>query len=61
MLWEEPKREMQTVGCDLAYEYKDILLGDREIDFKTGVLSIQSMITTKSWWDTVDRLSYPGK
>ena len=60
-LWEEEMREMQSCGCDIAHKYWHVLLGTEEGDFKMGVACVQHLITSKSWWDSVDALSYPGK
>lgn len=61
-LWDEEKREMQAFGCDLAQTHRALLLGDATEDhFKEAMTCIQHLITNKSWWDTVDALSYPGR
>ncbi len=46
-LWESPYRELQFCGMELANKYSKILDPDFFVFF-------EYMITTKSWWDTVD-------
>ena len=56
-LWEAKEREFQNCGVDLMEQFKDVLLS-RGFDEAVGV--VQHCIVTKSWWDTVDAISYPG-
>ncbi|HEX2806344.1 MAG TPA: DNA alkylation repair protein [Kineosporiaceae bacterium] len=49
-LWVLPHREFQYAGCDLLGRWHRLL----PADLLTG--TIESLITTKSWWDTVDSL-----
>ena len=60
-LWEEEKREMQSFGCDLAQENRVILRGETEEEVKEAISCIKHLLTNKSWWDTVDALSYQGE
>jgi 3-methyladenine DNA glycosylase AlkD len=49
-LWEEPYRESQYIGIDilvLKHKYWDV----------DHLTRIEKLITTKSWWDTVDSLA----
>ena len=50
LLWDKPEREYQYVACNLAYNYKKL--------WSPAILPIfESLIRTKSWWDTVDILA----
>ena len=49
-LWELEKREYQYVALDLGKRFKKYLS-------PVSILFIQKLITTKSWWDTVDALA----
>jgi 3-methyladenine DNA glycosylase AlkD len=49
-LWGLPQREFQYAGCDLLGRYRRVLPAEA----LPG--TVQSLITTKSWWDTVDAL-----
>lgn len=49
-LWELPERELQYAACDLLIRHVKRLDGDALPDTET-------LITTKSWWDTVDPLA----
>lgn len=61
LLWEQEEREMQGVGCDLASKLRATLLGDSEEEFIEAVACLRELVVSKSWWDTVDALSYPGE
>ena len=61
LLWEEDEREMQGIGCDLAHQLRGVLLGETKQDFSDAMACMRKIITQKSWWDTVDALSYPGE
>jgi len=49
-LWVLDKREYQYVGLDLGKRYKKYFT-------PASILFIQKLITTKSWWDTVDTIA----
>jgi 3-methyladenine DNA glycosylase AlkD len=49
-LWALPEREFQYAGCDLLARWHRTLTPD----LLRG--AIEPLITTKSWWDTVDSL-----
>lgn len=50
-LWREPKREMQHTAMELLFRReKELTLDDLPL--------LEKMVTTKSWWDTVDFISY---
>ena len=47
LLWDKPEREYQYTACDLVYTYKKL--------WTPKILPVfESLIRTKSWWDTVD-------
>lgn len=51
LLWREPNREMQHSAMELLHRrVKELSLEDLPL--------LEAMITTKSWWDTVDFISY---
>ncbi len=52
-LWELPEREYQYAGCGLV---------DRHINAcrPAFLATIRTLVTTKSWWDTVDSLAKNG-
>ena len=56
LLWEMPEREYQYVGMD--YLQKDVNLLEIE-----DIAYFEFLITTKSWWDSIDLISgnYLGK
>lgn len=49
-LWERPQREYQYVAVDYLVKNKQWLT-DKHVDL------IEYLITTKSWWDTVDLIA----
>jgi len=56
LLWEMPEREFQYVGMD--YLQRDVKLLEIE-----DIAYFEFLITTKSWWDSIDLISgnYLGK
>lgn len=50
LLWAEPMREFQYAACDLLARYHRRLPAEFLAD------PVQSLLTTKPWWDTVDAL-----
>ncbi len=50
LLWEKPEREYQMTALDLAYTYKKLWTPTIFPHFET-------LIRTKSWWDSVDTLA----
>jgi 3-methyladenine DNA glycosylase AlkD len=48
--WELPEREYQHLGCAHLRRHAD-LLGP------TSVEALERLVSTKSWWDTVDELA----
>ncbi|NEU31799.1 DNA alkylation repair protein [bacterium LRH843] len=49
-LWELPEREYQYFAMDYVYKFKKILT-------REDIELLRYLITTKSWWDTVDLLA----
>lgn len=49
-LWNLPEREYQHCGCDLLARYIRVC----PAAFLTG--TVQDLVTSRSWWDTVDAL-----
>jgi len=47
--WEQPEREYQYLAVDYLTKLKAVLTQD-------DIPDLQKLITTKSWWDTVDSL-----
>ena len=60
-LWEEEEREFQAFGVDLLAQYREVLLGTTKQEFQEAIALCQHCVVTKSWWDTVDAISYPGQ
>lgn len=60
-LWKEEERDFQAFGVDLLAQYREVLLGETEAEFGEAVALAEHCVVTKSWWDTVDALSYPGR
>ena len=56
-LWKQDERECQLYGVDLMSQFDSTALGETQAEFDEAVTCIQSLITTKSWWDTVDLLA----
>ena len=48
--WEQPEREWQMIGLMYIQKVKK-LWGEDTVEF------CEELITTKSWWDTVDMLA----
>ena len=56
-LWREDERECQLYVVDLMAEHRQLVLGETEREFVEAVACAEVLITTKSWWDTVDMLA----
>ena len=61
LLWEQDEREFQYFGIELARRFNKELLGETELDFNEAIDCLHQLITTRSWWDTVDMLACGGK
>ncbi|XP_071080965.1 uncharacterized protein [Haliotis cracherodii] len=57
LLWQEPEREYQLFALDCMYKYRKVLSGHSEKDSLKSLMVVKELITTKSWWDTVDMLA----
>ncbi|ELU03766.1 hypothetical protein CAPTEDRAFT_192334 [Capitella teleta] len=53
--WGREEREFQYFACDMAKIHTQDLCSD--VDVKATLNLIKELITTKSWWDTVDVLA----
>ena len=60
ILWQQDERDFQCFGLDLLKQFRKEVLGASMEDFDEAVSCVEQLITNKSWWDTVDALSYPG-
>lgn len=58
-LWAEEQRELQYVGVELVRQFRSELLGSSQEEFDEVTKFSEGLVTSKSWWDTVDALSYP--
>ena len=61
LLWQQEEREFQHFGVDLMKDFRDNILGTSPDQFQEAVSCVEQLLTSKSWWDTVDALSYPGR
>lgn len=52
LLWAKPEREFQYFALDYLTKHLDA-----SNDFEANVKCMEHLITTKSWWDTVDALA----
>ena len=52
LLWAKPEREFQYFALDYLAKHLDA-----SNDFEANVECMEHLITTKSWWDTVDALA----
>ncbi|XP_046579821.1 uncharacterized protein LOC124287360 [Haliotis rubra] len=57
LLWKEPEREYQMFGLDCSQKYIKVLCGHSADDSLKSLMVVKELITTKSWWDTVDMLA----
>lgn len=55
--WAEKHREVQYFASDLTRKYAKVLAGDTEKACLESLEVAKHMLTTKSWWDTVDLLA----
>ena len=60
-LWEEDERDFQGFGVDLMIRFRELILGGTEVEFQEAVGLAEHCVVTKSWWDTVDPISYSGQ
>jgi len=57
LLWEQDEREFQHFGGEVARKYRQELLGETEMEFNEAIDCAYHLITTRSWWDTIDMLA----
>ncbi|XP_077990505.1 uncharacterized protein LOC144444831 [Glandiceps talaboti] len=57
LLWQQSEREYQHCGADLASKNVKLLSGSNDKERQHSIQCLKSLITTKSWWDTVDALA----
>lgn len=53
LLWAKPEREFQYFAIDYLEKHMDT-----SAEFEANMECMKGLITTKSWWDTVDALAY---
>ncbi|KAL5008342.1 hypothetical protein ScPMuIL_013923 [Solemya velum] len=56
-VWQRNQREFQYFGVDCASKYVKTLIGSDLQTCLKSLTCIQTLITSKSWWDTVDLLA----
>ena len=56
ILWAKPQRELQLVAMDFVEKHRKELCKN-EADFNENIDFFKMLITSKSWWDTVDILA----
>lgn len=54
-LWDRPEREHQYLGCALVDRHAESSGGSAAF-----LATVEALITTKPWWDTVDALATRG-
>ncbi|CAH1792857.1 unnamed protein product [Owenia fusiformis] len=59
-LWQQDQREFQQFALTYATKYKERLCGETINDCLESLECIKKLITTKSWWDTIDMLCPKG-
>lgn len=52
LLWAKPEREFQYFAVDYLEKHLDA-----STEFEANMMCMEHLITTKSWWDTVDTLA----
>lgn len=57
LLWSYPQREFQYVAVDFLVKNRKLIC-EEQAHFAENVEFFKSLITDKSWWDTVDMLAY---
>ena len=53
LLWAKPEREFQYFAVDYLEKHMDT-----SAEFEANIECVKGLITSKSWWDTVDALAY---
>ena len=57
ILWGKPQRELQYVAMEFLEKHRKELCKE-EADFEENIAFFEMLVTSKSWWDTVDMLAY---
>ena len=57
ILWEKPQRELQQIAMEFLAKHRKILC-ENDADFEENIEFFKMLVTSKSWWDTVDMLAY---
>ena len=56
-LWQKEQREFQYFAVDLICKKVKVFSGSNSRHFKEASSCLLSMLTSKSWWDTIDPLA----
>ncbi|XP_071805025.1 uncharacterized protein [Asterias amurensis] len=56
-LWNEPHRECMHVALKFAMKYQALLKGENAAECRATMRCVEKMITTNSWWDSIDTIS----
>lgn len=57
MLWGKPRRELQYIAMEFLAKHRKILC-ENQADFEENIEFFKMLVTSKSWWDTVDMVAY---
>ena len=61
LLWQRPQRELQYLAIDIAISKVAVLCGTSSDECLQAAQFVGAeLITTKSWWDTVDMIASNG-
>lgn len=55
--WSETYRDLQYFAIDYGVKYIKIFRGNNESDGEESLEICHFLVSTKSWWDTVDLLA----
>ena len=61
LAWRQRCRECQLFAIDFGKTYKHLLAGDDGESAKTSLMFLRMLVTTKSWWDTIDLMAPTSK
>lgn len=56
-LWQQEERECQLYGVDLMSQFRREALGETKAEYEEAIACAEILLTSKSWWDTVDLLA----
>lgn len=57
ILWAKSQRELQYFMIDYLIKHFKVF-GEESAEFKANMDCVKHLLTTKSWWDSVDMLSF---